>query len=82
MFKKAREKQKKAREFFGKWDKPFLVAFGGDERITIVMKDDFMNRIPNPTEITLEGVGHFCQEEAGPELAAIMNNFIAGRPIN
>jgi haloalkane dehalogenase len=67
---------------YEKWDKPFLVAFGGDERITIVMKDDFMNRIPNPTEITLEGVGHFCQEEAGPELAAIMNNFIAGRPIN
>ena len=67
---------------YEKWDKPFLVAFGGDERITIAMKDDFMNRIPNPTEITLEGVGHFCQEEVGPELAAIMNDFIAGRPIN
>ena len=36
-----------------------------------------MTRIPNPTEITLEGVGHFVQEEAGPELASIINDFIA-----
>ena len=40
------------------------------------------NKLIQQPEITLEGVGHFCQEEAGPELAAIMNNFIAGRPIN
>ena len=45
----------------------FLVAFGGNERITITMKEDFLTRIPNPTVIT-EGVGHFSQEEAGPEL--------------
>ena len=62
---------------YEKWDKPFLVAFGGDERVTIRMKEDFMTRIPNPTEITLEGVGHFVQEEAGPELASIINDFIA-----
>ena len=61
---------------FEKWDKPFLVAFGSDERITMRFKEDFMTRIPNPTEVTLEGVGHFCQEEAGPELAALINNFI------
>jgi haloalkane dehalogenase len=68
-------------EVFEKWDKPFLVAFGGDERITARMKDDFMTRIPNPTEITLEGVGHFCQEEVGPQLAEVMNDLIAGRPV-
>jgi len=62
---------------YEKWDKPFLVAFGGDERVTIGMKEDFITRIPNPTEITLEGVGHFVQEEAGPELASIINDFIA-----
>ena len=43
------------------------------------MKDDFMTRIPNPTEVTLKGVGHFCQEEAGPELATLINGFIAGK---
>jgi pimeloyl-ACP methyl ester carboxylesterase len=45
------------------------------------MKDDFLNRIPNPTVVTLEGVGHFVQEEVGPELAALMNDFIAGKPV-
>ena len=67
---------------FEKWDKPFLVAFGSDERITMRFKKDFMTRIPNPTEVTLEGVGHFCQEEAGPELANLINNFIAGNPVD
>ena len=40
-----------------------------------------MTRIPNPTEITLEGVSHFVQEEAGPELASLINDFIADRPV-
>ncbi len=66
---------------YEKWDKPFLVAFGGEERVTIRMKDDFLNRIPNPTVVTLEGAGHFVQEEVGPELAALMNDFIAGKPV-
>ena len=52
-------------------EKPFLVAFGGEERITLRMKDDFTNRIPNPTVITLGGAGHFVQEEVGPELAKL-----------
>ena len=66
---------------YEKWDKPFLVAFGGDERVTIRLKEDFMTRIPNPIEITLEGVGHFVQEEVGPELAFLINDFIADKSI-
>ena len=27
---------------FEKWNKPFLVAFGSEEKITMRMKDDFM----------------------------------------
>ena len=61
---------------------PFLVAFGGEERITIRMKDDFVNRIPNPTIITLGGAGHFVQEEVGPELAQIIIDFIEGKEVN
>ncbi|SVC28743.1 uncharacterized protein METZ01_LOCUS281597, partial [marine metagenome] len=61
--------------------KPFLVAFGGEERITLRMKDDFINRVPNPTVITLEGASHFVQEEVGPELASAINDFIADRPV-
>ena len=40
-----------------------------------------MNRIPNPTEITLGGAGHFVQEEVGPELAQIISDFINGKPV-
>ena len=76
------ENEKYWKEVYEKWDKPFLVAFGGEERITIRMKDDFVNRIPNPTIITLKGVGHFVQEEVGPELAQIINDFIAGKDVS
>ena len=68
-------------EVYEKWEKPFLVAFGGEERVTIRMKDDFLKRIPEPTVITLTGAGHFVQEEVGPELAEIINDFIAGRKV-
>ena len=76
-----RENEKYWEDVYEKWDKPFLVAFGSEERITIRMKDDFVNRIPNPTVITLEGVGHFVQEEVGPELAQIIHSFVNGQEI-
>lgn len=69
-------------EVFEKWDKPFLVAFGENERVTRAMEQDFVTRVPNPTVVTLKGVGHFCQEEAGAGLAQLMNDFIAGRPVS
>ena len=67
-------------DVYEKWEKPFLVAFGENERITIGMKDDFLERIPNPTVITLKGASHFVQEEVGPELAKIIDNFIKNNP--
>lgn len=76
-----KENEKYWKEVYEKWDKPFLVAFGGEERITIRMKDDFVNRIPNPTVITLGGAGHFVQEEVGPELAEIIISFIEGKEV-
>ena len=59
-----------------------MIAFGGEERITIRMKDDFVNRIPNPSIITLGGAGHFVQEEVGPELAKIIVDFIQGKAVS
>lgn len=76
------ENEKYWKEVYEEWDKPFLVAFGSEERITIRMKDDFLNRIPNPTVITLGGAGHFVQEEVGPELAQIIINFIEGKKVS
>ena len=75
------ENERLWKEVYEKWDKPFLVAFGENERITLRLKDDFMNRIPNPAEITLGGAGHFVQEEVGPELAQIISDFINGKPV-
>tara|TARA_B100000575_G_C23105658_1_gene638172 strand:+ start:510 stop:1610 length:1101 start_codon:yes stop_codon:yes gene_type:complete len=75
------ENERYWKEVYEKWNKPFLVAFGGEERITIRMKDDFVNRIPNPTIITLGGAGHFVQEEVGPELAQIIIEFIRGEEV-
>ena len=66
---------------YEKWDKPFLVAFGENERITLPMKAVFLERIPNPTVITLGGASHFVQEEVGPELAQIISDFIQGKPV-
>ena len=76
------ENEKYWKNVFEKWEKPFLIAFGGEERITIRMKDDFVNRIPNPSIITLGGAGHFVQEEVGPELAKIIVDFIQGKAVS
>ena len=76
------ENEKLWQEVFEKWDKPFLVAFGENERITLAMKDVFLERIPNPTVITLGGASHFVQEEVGPELAQIISDFVGGKPVS
>ena len=75
------ENEKLWQEVFEKWDKPFLVAFGENERITLPMKDVFLERIPDSTVITLGGASHFVQEEVGPELALIISDFIQGKPV-
>jgi haloalkane dehalogenase len=75
------ENEKLWKEVYEKWDKPFLVAFGENERITLPMKAVFLERIPNPTVITLGGASHFVQEEVGPELAQIISDFIQGKPV-
>ena len=75
------ENEKLWQDVFEKWDKPFLVAFGENERITLAMKDVF-ERIPDPTVITLGGASHFVQEEVGPELAQIISDFVRGKPVS
>ena len=73
------ENEHYGRAVYERWDKPFLVTFGSEERITIRMKQEFMDRVPNPIDIDLHGVGHFSPEEAGPELSSLLNKFIAGQ---
>ncbi|MEM9257691.1 MAG: haloalkane dehalogenase [Pseudomonadota bacterium] len=77
------ENQTAWEEVFEQWDKPFLIAFTDLDPVTsgTDMAEQFEQRVPGATRVVIGGVGHFVQEEAGAELAALINDFIAGRPV-
>lgn len=65
------------------FEKPFLTAFGDSDRITRGGDRFFQAAIPGCSgqpHTTVEGGGHFIQEDRGPELARIINDFIARLP--
>ena len=66
---------------FEAWDKPFLLAFTDSDPITRGGEQAFLDRVPGATNVTIHGAGHFVQEDAGPELARMMNAFIAGEEV-
>ncbi len=66
---------------FDRWGKPFLVAFTDADAITANGEDAFLERVPTAQNVTIRGARHFVQEDAGPELAQLMIDFIAGRPL-
>ena len=41
---------------------------------------EMLKRIPSAQQIIIEGPGHFIQEEAGPEYAQLIIDFINGNP--
>jgi len=70
------------RNVFEQWNKPFLIANSSNDPVTgnnpgITMG---LKRIPSAEEIVLYGPGHFVQEEAGPEYANLIIEFINGEP--
>ena len=70
------------RNVLEKWDKPFLIANSDNDPVTwnnpgIV---EGLKRIPSAQEIIIKGPGHFIQEEAGPEYAQLIIDFINGNP--
>ena len=70
------------RNVLEKWDKPFLIANSDNDPVTgnnpgIV---EGLKRIPSAQEIVIKGPGHFIQEEAGPEYAQLIIDFINGNP--
>ena len=66
---------------FESWNKPFLVAFSDLDPITAGGESMFMERVPTAQRVTIRGAGHFVQEDAGPELAQLMIDFIQDRPL-
>jgi haloalkane dehalogenase len=62
------------------FDRPFLCAFSDKDAITKGGERVFFERVPGTKgqpHTTIEGAGHFLQEDRGPELAQVIVDFIA-----
>ncbi len=62
------------------WDKPFLTAFSDSDPITAGGERVFQHQVPGAAgrdHATIEGAGHFLQEDAGPQVARVVADFIA-----
>ncbi len=77
-----RKNEKAYRDVFEKWEKPFLIANSDNDPVTgnNPRMVEMLKRIPSAQEIIIEGPGHFVQEEAGPEYAQLIIDFINGNP--
>ena len=65
------------------WTKPWLTAFSDGDPITKGSERHLHNRIPGTNgqaHTTIVNAGHFLQEDAGEELAAVVAAFIAANP--
>ncbi|MEL0199341.1 MAG: haloalkane dehalogenase [Gammaproteobacteria bacterium] len=77
-----RKNEKAYRDVFEKWDKPFLIANSDNDPVTSNNSRlvEMLKRVPTAEEIVIKGPGHFIQEEAGPEYAQLIIDFINGNP--
>jgi haloalkane dehalogenase len=65
------------------WEKPFLLAFSDSDPISAGADAPFLKLVPGTRDqphTTIEGAGHFVQEDAGPELATIVADLIERTP--
>jgi len=63
-----------------RWERPFLTAFGDADPATRGWETIFQRRIPGARgrrHATIPKAGHFLQEDAGPELAKVVVDFVA-----
>ncbi len=63
-----------------RWDKPFICCFSDGDAVTAGGEAAFIGRIPGADgqpHTTVEGGGHFFQEDVGPELARIVIDAIS-----
>ena len=75
-----RKNEQAFRNVFEKWEKPFLIANSDNDPVTGNNPGitESLKRIPSAKEIVIKGPGHFIQEEAGPEYAQLIIDFING----
>jgi len=62
------------------FDRPFLTCFSDRDQITKGGDAPFIAKVPGAqgqSHVTIEGAGHFLQEDKGPQLAEVIIAFIA-----
>lgn len=67
------------------FDKPFLCAFSDSDPITKGADKPLRTLIPGAegrAHTTIEGGGHFLQEDRGPELARVVIDLVAATPVD
>ena len=72
---------RKAWETLRAFDKPFLTAFSDSDAITRGGEKAFQQEVPgaqHQPHTTIEGGGHFLQEDRGEELAKVILNWMTG----
>ena len=78
----ASDANKKAWETLRAWTKPFLTAFSDQDAITRGGDAAFQRDVPGTAgqpHTTIEGGGHFLQEDRGEQLAQVVASWIAGK---
>ncbi len=77
----ASEPNRSAWEVLRSWEKPWLTAFSDSDPITAGADAFFQATIPGAEgqpHTTVQGAGHFLQEDEGEELARVIVDFIRG----
>ena len=76
------EPNRRAWKALMKFDKPFLTAFADKDPVTAGGDRAMQKLIPGcagQPHVTIKDAGHFIQEDAGAELAELVNRFVGGR---
>jgi len=67
-------------EVLGRFERPWLCAFSDRDPITRGTERQFLSQVPGTADqphVTIEGGGHFLQEDRGAELGRVIAEFIA-----
>jgi len=76
----ASEANRAAWEAFKHWDKPFLTTFSNRDPITRGGQLPWQETVPGAqgqVHVKIRNAGHFLQEDKGPEIAAVLVEFVS-----
>ncbi|HMG26000.1 MAG TPA: haloalkane dehalogenase [Acidimicrobiia bacterium] len=81
----ASDANRRAWDVLHRWEKPFLTAFSDSDPITAggdrVLQSDIAGAKGRP-HTTIEGAGHFLQEDRGEQLARVVVDFVEATPVS